>query len=146
MVEQRESVPDYFRRDQEDGISPPDLSKDCTFAEHIVRARGKRTRFTSVSLDANRIRDFGPALYRVRRPELAADQHHLVEHRALIDALRAAVKNGEKAARAQAVQALRYAMMRVEGVIDWRLDAAGIERKDLLAWAAKRVRPYFAKV
>ena len=50
---------DYFRRDQRDGVSPPDLSKDCTFAEHIVHARGKRTQFTSVSLDLSKIRDFG---------------------------------------------------------------------------------------
>jgi len=40
--------PDYFRQDQSDGISPPDLTKNTTFAEHIVRARGKRTKYTSV--------------------------------------------------------------------------------------------------
>lgn len=28
----------YFRRDQRDGISPLDLSKECTFAEHEVIA------------------------------------------------------------------------------------------------------------
>jgi len=49
----------YFRRDQRDGISPPDLSKVCTYAEHIVHARGKRTQFTSISLDLAKIRDFG---------------------------------------------------------------------------------------
>ena len=31
---------DYFRRDQRNGISPPDLTKDSTYAEHIVHARG----------------------------------------------------------------------------------------------------------
>jgi hypothetical protein len=41
----------YFRRDQRDGVGPPDLSKVCTYAEHIVHARGKRTQFTSVSLN-----------------------------------------------------------------------------------------------
>ena len=33
-----DSIREYFRRDQRRGVSPPDLSKDCTFAEHIVQA------------------------------------------------------------------------------------------------------------
>lgn len=52
---------EYFRRDQGDEISPPDLSKECSFAEHIVHARGKRTQYTSVSLDLAKIKDFGEA-------------------------------------------------------------------------------------
>ena len=65
--------PDYFRRDQADGVTAPDLSKDCSYAEHIVRARGKRTQLTSVSLDPQKINDFGPALYRALRPDIDGD-------------------------------------------------------------------------
>jgi hypothetical protein len=83
---------DYFRRDQRDGISPPDLSKDCTFAEHIVHARGKRTKFTSVSLDLSKIRDFGDTDYRLERQKLVSDRHRLIEHEFLISELRAARK------------------------------------------------------
>src|SRR4051794_6190582 len=65
----------YYRRDQKDGVSPPDLTKKCTYADHIVHARGKRTRFTSVSLDLSKIRDFGEASYRLKRREAEADSH-----------------------------------------------------------------------
>jgi hypothetical protein len=137
---------EYFRRDREEGVSPPDLSKDCTYAEHIVRARGKRTRYTSVSLDAGRIRDFGPVLYKVHGDRLLADGHRLVEHEDLIATLRKVVREQDRAERARAVQAIRYARMRSEGLISWTFDIAGVARKDLIQWAERRIRPYFSKV
>jgi hypothetical protein len=72
---------DYFRRDQRDGVSPPDLSKECTFAEHIVHARGKRTQFTSVSLDLSKIRDFGDTNYKLERDKTVSDGPALVSTR-----------------------------------------------------------------
>ncbi len=98
---------EYFRRDQRDGISPPDLSKDCTFAEHIVHARGKRTPYTSVSLDLTKIKDFGNADYRLERQDLLDDQHILVEHESLLGELRRVIHEGEKAERQRAIQAMR---------------------------------------
>jgi len=100
---------DYFRRDQRNGISPPDLSKDCTFAEHIVNARGKRTRFTSVSLDLSKIKDFGDTDYRLERKKLQSENHALIEHEVLIGELRGIIRQREKADRLRAVRALRYA-------------------------------------
>lgn len=136
---------EYFRRDRPAGITAPDLSKDCTYAEHIVRARGKRTRFTSVSRDPERIREFGDQLYKLQHGRVIADAHVVVEHSALVDSLRASIRGQDKADRARAVQALRYALMRTEGLVDWRFDTSGVERKDLLAWAEQRVRPYFTR-
>ena len=103
------SDPEYYRRDHRDGVSSPDLSKDCTFAEHIVHARGKRTRFTSVSLDLTKIKDFGYTDYRLERQKILIDQHKLIEHEMLLSELRRMIREGEKADRARAVQALRYA-------------------------------------
>jgi hypothetical protein len=137
---------DYYRRDQRDGISPPDLSKDCTYAEHIVRARGKRTRFTSVSLDLATIRDFGEADYRLERGRLGEDGHTLVEHDPLLAALRRAILEGEKEERLRAVQALRYARRRKEGLVRWVFDISGVARKDLIPWAGRHVQRYFARV
>lgn len=37
-------LPDLFRRDQSDGISASNLADESSYAEHIVHARGKRTR------------------------------------------------------------------------------------------------------
>lgn len=137
--------PSYYRRDREEGISPPDLSKACTFAEHIVRARGKRTRFTSVSLDPASIRDFGDTLYRLQRSRLETDGHQLVEHGVLLGELQRTIRESDKDERLRAVQALRYARRRREGLIDWQFDIAGIERKALLGWAARNVMDYFVK-
>jgi hypothetical protein len=137
---------DDFRRDQRDGISPPDLSKECTFAEHIVHARGKRTRFTSVSLDLAKIRDFGETNYRLVREKLIEDRHGLVEHEVLIDELRRASRDGEKADRLLALQAMRYATKRKEGLVSWSFDFSRVARKDLLTWTGARIQVYFTRV
>ncbi|HUY90246.1 MAG TPA: hypothetical protein VMV10_16025 [Pirellulales bacterium] len=137
---------DYFRRDQRSGISPLNLAKDCTYAEHIVHARGKRSQFTSVSLDLSNICDFGDADYKLKREVIATDGHTLVEHEALIAELRRVAKEEAKEDRLRAVQALRYATRRKEGLVSWSFDLSGIARKDLISWAEKSVQKYFAQV
>lgn len=137
---------DYYRRDQADGITAPDLSKNCTFAEHIVRARGKRTQLTSVSLEPDKITDFGPALYQVVRAELNGGNHTLVEHDELMRRLRDAAATGVKEERAHAIQAQRYAKRRREGLVRWNFAVDGIDRKDLITWAFRRVQKHFRKV
>ncbi len=141
-----ETPRDYFRRDQKSGICPPDLSKDCTFAEHIVHARGKRTQYTSVSLDLSKIHDFGDTNYKLEREQTARDQHVLVEHEALIAELRRVVQEGEKADRLRAAQALRYAARRKEGLVNWSFNTAGVARKDLITWAENKVQVYFTRI
>jgi hypothetical protein len=137
---------EYFRRDNKRGVSAPDLSKECTFAEHIVHARGKRTQFTSVSLDLSKIRDFGDTDYRLIQDRLVADRHTLVEHESLVESLREAVRGEEKAERLRAAQALRYATRRKEGLVTWAFDISGVARKGLITWAEKKVQVYFARV
>ena len=138
-----DSTAEYFRGDQRDGITAPDLSKsDCTVAEHIVRARGKRTKYSSVSLDRNRIRDFGETLYRLLLDRVASDEHVLVEHDSLLAELRRVVRESDKAERARALQAIRYARRRLEALVEWKFDVSGVERKDLISWAFTRVQDY----
>ncbi|MFP4474845.1 MAG: hypothetical protein ACLFOY_04750 [Desulfatibacillaceae bacterium] len=124
-------------------MTPPNLAVDCTYSEHVVRARGKKSRFTSISRTPERIRDFGPALYRVLREVLMRDGHGLVGNRELTDHLAKVAKNGEKAERARAIQALRYSRRRDEGLIDWRFSTEGVERKGLITWAFDAIQKYF---
>ncbi len=136
---------EYYRGDQRAGITAPDLSKDVEYADHIVKARGKRTQFTSVSKKSGKIRDFGDSLYHLQQEKLAEDDHQLVEHQQLINALREQARGTEKAAKLKAVQAIRYARKRAEGLVDWRFDTSGVQRKDLIAWAGSRVQAYFQR-
>jgi len=142
---QDSSALEYFRGDQADGISPPDLSKDVGYVDHIVKARGKRTQFTSVSRDRAKIRDFGEQLYKLRSLEVVGDGHQLVEHEALMAELRRVVQSSERAERLKAIQAARYAEARVEGLVRWSFDIGGVPPKNLLTWASGKVRPYFTK-
>ena len=129
----------YFRQDQADGITPPNLGVNCTYAEHIVRARGKKSQYTSVSLDEKKIRDFGPQTY-------VLDQgHSLVKHQDLLAGLRQAAVSSDKAERNRAIQAQRYARRRMEGLVDWNFDIGQVERKDLITWSARSVQPYFLR-
>ena len=136
---------DYFRRDQAGGVTAPDLSKDCSYAEHIVRARGKRTQLTSVSLDYNKITDFGPAVYQALRGELDNDGHAIVEHVDLMRQLRTVAESSSKEERARALQAQRYAKRRLEGLVRWNFTSDSVDRKDLITWAFQNVQKYFRR-
>ena len=142
---EKEHTP-YYRRDQRDGITAPDLTKPCTYAEHVVHARGRRTAYTSVSLEAQKIERFGPSLYELRREELDRSPHELVEHDTLIEVLRQIATTGEKAERARALQAQRYARSSREGLVAWKFDVAGVDRKDLISWARRQIQPFFQKL
>jgi hypothetical protein len=137
---------DYFRRDEKSGISPPDLSKAVTFAEHIVHARGKRTQYTSVSLDLSKIKDFGDADYQLDQPLTASDGHVLVRHETLLAELQRVIREEDKAERFRAIQALRYATRRKEGLVDWRFTSSTVARKDLISWADRQVQKYFKRI
>ena len=136
---------DYFRRDQNGGVTPPDLSKDCTYAEHIVRARGKRTQLTSVSQDPKKINDFGPTLYQVIHQGLKEDNHTFVEHLELMSLLRNSAESSEKEERARAIQAQRYPKRRLEGLVKWNFSTETVERKELITWAFDKIQKYFRK-
>jgi hypothetical protein len=136
-------VPDYFRRDQEGGITAPDLSKGCTWAEHIVRARGKRTKFTSVSLDRDKIDDFGPVLYQALCVEIEAAGHDLIGHDRLMKDLRSTAASRDKSERRRAIQALDYARRRREGLIDWKFRLPPAEKDVTITWASKQVQKFF---
>ena len=137
---------DYFRRDQRDGISPPDLSKDCTFAEHIVHARGKRTQLTSVSVDLSKIRDFGDTNYKLERERTSRSGHSLVEHEALLAELKRSIREDGREESDRAARALVYATRRKEGLVQWAFDTSGLARKDLLTWAFDKVQHFFTRV
>jgi hypothetical protein len=136
---------DYYRGDQRAGITAPDLSKQCEFAEHIVRARGKRTAYTSVSLDKNAIATFGEYQYVLLRDILDRDKHRLVEHTELIRHLEKTARDRDKSERLTAIQALRYARKRREGLISWNFQVDSIERKNLVTWARQNVQVYFRR-
>ena len=140
-----DEFPPYFRRDQAVGVAAPDLLKDCTYAEHIVHARGKRTQLTSISLNPKRIRDFGPTLYRANCSKITDDKHTIVQHLELLSLLRESAASGIKEERIRAIQAQRYAKRRLEGLVKWNFSTAGIERKDLIKWAFDSIQQYFTK-
>jgi hypothetical protein len=136
---------DYYRGDQKEGITAPDLAKSCEYSEHIVRARGKRTQYTSVSLDQYAISRFGDSLYHLIRQQLVQDHHRLVEHDELSRHLISEARHRDKGERLIAIQALRYAKRRREGLVVWNFDIGGVERKNLITWAYQKVQQYFRK-
>ncbi len=141
-----DSDAEYFRRDQKNGVTAPDLTKACTYAEHIVRARGKRTRLTSVSLDRHKIDAFGPQLYSLARNLADDDGHVFVEHKELMNNLREIALSSNKKERARAIQAQRYAKRRLECLVDWNFQTDSIDRKNIITWAFESIQKYFRKI
>lgn len=141
-----EAPQDYYRRDQKDGITAPNLAKCCSYAEHIVSARGKGDQYTSVSLAPHTIRIFGERLYRLLKDILLEDRHDLVEHERLLVALREVAVTQDKVHRERALQALRYAKKRKEGLIEWKFDTPSVATKDMISWTYAKVQRYFIGV
>jgi hypothetical protein len=137
---------EYFRRDQVDGITPPNLADLSSVAEHVVHARGKRTRFTSLSLDPSTIVDFGPQLWRLLQPKLMDEGHGIVEHDSLVRALRDEVRSAsDPVAQDLAARALPRVIRRREALVSWSFDLSRVARKELSEWARPHVRPYFVR-
>jgi hypothetical protein len=140
------SLPDLFRRDEQSGVSPPNLADTSSHAEHIVHARGKRTRFTSVSQSRDAIRDFdGEQLWLALRDDLKKAKHLVIEHEALLKGLRELLTTGSGDEKERAARALPRAKKRLEALVEWTFDISKVERKDLITWAAKQVVPFFKK-
>lgn len=136
----------YYRRDQKAGITPPDMTCQCSYAEHIVRARGKKSRFTSMSLDPAKIKhDFGEALYELKRPAADKAGHLVIEHPALMAELHKMAKNNVKEDKLRALAAIHHARRRAEGLVDWALDVSTVPAKNRFKWTANQIRPYFTK-
>lgn len=136
----------YFRRDQKDGITGPNLAHRCTYAEHIVHARGKVTQFTSVTLNAQKCRDMGEETYRLLRPQVDVAGHAVVEHVTLIAELEKVARAEDKAARLRAVRALQYAKHRQEGLVEWKIDITAIAPKDVMERGRREASQFFSKV
>ncbi len=141
-----EGQQEYYRRDQKDGITAPNLARCCSYAEHIVSVRGKRDQYTSVSLSPHTIRVFGEQLYRLLQEPLLQAGHVLVEHECLLTSLRDVATSHDKAHRARAIQAIRYAKKRKEGLIEWKFETHSVATKDLITLAHTKVQKYFRGV
>ncbi|QSQ19249.1 hypothetical protein JY651_28355 [Pyxidicoccus parkwayensis] len=137
---------DFFRQDQSDEITPPNLGMEATYAEHIVHARGKRTQYTSLSTDPSCIKDFGPQLWRFHEAPAAADGHRVLGHQDLVATLREELTSSrDRKARELAARALPRAIQRKEALVLWAFDISRISRKELSEWARPHVRRYFTR-
>lgn len=137
---------DLFRRDQADTVTGPNLDDTSSYAEHIVHARGKRTRFTSVSTSRDAIRDFGPQLWMLLQPKVTVDGHSVVAHDDLVSALRQALsEDGDAPSREFAARAIPRAIRRREALVQWSFKIDGVERKDRMSWAERHVRTFFIR-
>lgn len=88
----------------------------------------------------------GEADYRFEREKAGGDGHELIEHETLIGELKRAARDEHHAERLRAVQAIRYASRRKEGLVEWTFDTTGVARKDLINWAKTQVRPFFTRL
>jgi hypothetical protein len=111
-----------------------------------VHARGRRTRFTSLSTDPKSIVIFGPQLWRFKEALAAANSHRVLSHQALLTALRNELNSHDAKAQDLAARALRRARMRKEALVLWGFDVSRVDRKDLSEWARPHVQQYFSRV
>lgn len=136
----------YYRRDQEKGITAPKLDAGVSFVEHVVRARGKKTQYTSISHDVNRISHFDGVDYEVLHTDVVGDGHLLVPCDALQCELKKVAYEGEKAEAQKATRALGYVRKNLESLIDWKFNVATVAPKDIIAWAYSSIQKYFRKM
>lgn len=78
---------DYYRKDHPKGITPinPDFEKDVV--EHITKARGTKTRYTSVSNSLLSIRWVNGVGYKVVTEKVLTDSHEILNYDYLLELL-----------------------------------------------------------
>lgn len=99
-----------------------------------------------MSLDWDKIDDFGTTLYRALRDKIESAGHAVVEHNALMAHLSALAASSEKEERVRAIRAKLYARRRREGLIEWKFKITRVDRKTLITWAFNKIQQYFAKM
>ncbi len=138
----------YYRGDSSKGITPPNLAVESTIPEHIVRARGKKTNFTSVSLDKDKVKSFGDAIYTLLNDILHTDMHKLIEHKQVLESLRTFAKGDDPKQKDLALRAIPRAKSNLEGLIRWNFkipsDVGGSTK--LISWVSPKVQKYFDKL
>ncbi|MBB2165170.1 hypothetical protein HLH26_11610 [Gluconacetobacter sp. 1b LMG 1731] len=137
---------EYFRGDEKSGITAPNLANICCYVDHIVKARGRKTQYTSVSLAPNSIQIFGEVMYRLLRTQAESDGHDVVEHHNLITDIQNTIKKSVKADKIKAARALQYAQKRKEGLVVWNFKLKNLKSKWIIRYAHIRIQKYFDKV
>ena len=110
-----------------------------------MHARGKRTRYTSVSTSQNAIRDFGEQLWKLTQPKVTDAGHIVISHEELLRALRTILEADDDRQRELAARAIPRVNRRKEALVDWQFAVDRIERKDRMVWAENQVREFFTR-
>ena len=139
------ALTEFFRCDQADLVTGPNLANTTSYAEHIVHARGKRTQFTSLSEDATKIREFGPQLWKLLLAVAKQNNHTILGHQDLMAALRRELDSEDDAASELALRAIPRAKKRVEALIVWNFDVPAAVKKNPINWATTQIQKFFIK-
>ena len=135
----------HFRNDSPNGITPPNPDANVSHVDHITKARGKRTQFTSVSQDADSIRHFSGELYRCSRIAVQGDGHTFVEHNDLVDGIRQTILKSRREEKIKAERALQYTTRAKEALINWKFDFRRVPRKDRITRCGDQIQAYFTQ-
>lgn len=137
---------EHYRKDNPNGITPPNPDGNKNLVEHITKHRGMKTPYTSVSEDPNAIKHFSGELYKTDPDNVIADGHNFKSHSDVIDELRSIIQTSAMSERILANRAFQYAKRAKEALIDWQFSLDNIKKKDRISWCYNHIQKYFQRV
>ncbi|GAA4422411.1 hypothetical protein GCM10023155_06000 [Bremerella cremea] len=135
----------HFRKDSPNGITPPNPDVSVSPVDHITKARGKKTQYTSVSESEDSIRHFSGQCYRCESSEIVSEGHEVLLHADLLMLLRTTALGAQRAEKIKAERALQLATRAREALIDWKFDLKGVARKDRITHSASQIQKFFVR-
>lgn len=132
----------HYRGDQDKGITAPNLGLDVTFAEHVVKARGRKSNYTSVSENRAAAQIFGK-VYTLDEIGLRNDGHQLFCSISIQKSLQDTIKSGGPQAQL-ALRAVPRVAKNSECLIKWDFKIPSkFTGGSLISWTYNTIQKYF---
>ncbi len=136
----------HYRKDNPNGITPPNPDGDRDIVAHITKDRGMKTPYTSVSEVQNSINHFSGILYKTEPNQIINDKHKFKAHSELMNELRSIILTSSKKERIYAQRAFMLANRAKEALIEWEFILDTVKKKDRIKWCYNHIQKYFQRV
>ena len=133
-------MPKHFRKDNPNGITPPNPDVIVTYFDHITKRRGMKTCYTSVSEGEKFINHFDGCLYHTSASSIKIDGHEFIPHSNVIANLCQARATTDRHERIAIDRAILMASRAQEALIRWDLKNKNVQRKNRISQAQNQIQ------
>lgn len=121
------------------GINP---NNRVSIVDHITKARGEKTQYTSVSDELQKLDQFQGVPWECNAIHIAQDLHIVIDFNTLIGLIQSSTERNTKKARART-----HATRAREHLIEWSFSLpSNLNSSTRITWLEKKITTYFKRI